>query len=166
MKIKEIIKREGKSISFEFFPPKNKKGEEQLFGAVGKLELLKPGFVSVTYGAGGSTQTNTRYVVQRIKEETSLTVMPHLTCIGQSQEELKGILHDYRGLGIENILVLRGDHLREQPSLTRSMACVTPGTWCSLLLPSMPSLSEWRYTRRVTLSPRVLKWMRSTPSRR
>lgn len=109
MKIKEIIEREGKSISFEFFPPKNKKGEEQLFGAVGKLELLKPGFVSVTYGAGGSTQTNTRHLVQRIKEETSLTVMPHLTCIGQSQEELKGILHDYRELGIENILVLRGD---------------------------------------------------------
>ncbi len=109
MKIKELIAREGKSISFEFFPPKNKEGEKQLFEAIGKLEALKPTFVSVTYGAGGGTQKNTGQVIQRIKDETSLTVMPHLTCVDQSQEELRDILRDYLGLGVENILALRGD---------------------------------------------------------
>lgn len=109
MKIKELIARQGKSISFEFFPPKSEENEDKLFEAIGELESLKPAFVSVTYGAGGSTLKNTRHVVKRIKEETFLIPMPHLTCIGQSQEELKTILSDYMGLGIENVLALRGD---------------------------------------------------------
>lgn len=109
MKIKELIAREGKSISFEFFPPKSKEDEDKLFEAIGKIESLKPTLVSVTYGAGGSTLKKTRHVVKRIKEETHLTPMPHLTCVGQSQEELKTILNDYVGLGIENVLALRGD---------------------------------------------------------
>lgn len=109
MKIKELIARDRRSLSFEFFPPGNKEGEKQLFEAIGKLESLKPAFVSVTYGAGGGTQKNTRHVLQRIKEETSLTVVPHLTCVNQSEKELRDILHDYRELGVENILALRGD---------------------------------------------------------
>ncbi len=109
MKIKELIARQGKSTSFEFFPPKSKENEDKLFEAIGELESLKPAFVSVTYGAGGSTQENTRHIVKRIKEETLLIPMPHLTCIGQSQEELKTILSDYMSLGIENVLALRGD---------------------------------------------------------
>lgn len=109
MKIKQLIARQGKSISFEFFPPKTKEGEDQLFEAIAKLKSLNPTFVSVTYGAGGGTLKNTRHVILRIKRETSLTPMPHLTCVDQSEDELKKILEDYKGQGIENVLALRGD---------------------------------------------------------
>jgi len=109
MKIKELIARQGKSISFEFFPPKTKEGEDQLFETIAKLESLNPTFVSVTYGAGGGTLKNTRHVVLRTKQETSLAPMPHLTCVDQNKDELKKILEDYKGQGIENVLALRGD---------------------------------------------------------
>lgn len=109
MKIGKFMAQEGKGISFEFFSPKSVQGEEQLFEAVGKLQAFEPTFVSVTYGAGGSTQTNTQHVVRRINEETPLTVMSHLTCVNQSMEELREILTNYREGGIENILALRGD---------------------------------------------------------
>lgn len=109
MKIKDMIEQQGKSISFEFFPAKSQESEDQLFEAIRRLESFKPTFVSVTYGAGGGTLENTRHVIKRIKEETSLTTMPHLTCVDQSTEEMRGILRDYQALGIENILALRGD---------------------------------------------------------
>jgi len=109
MRIKELIARQGESISFEFFPPKTTDDEDELFEAIAKLESLNPTFVSVTYGAGGATMKNTRHVVERIQQETPLTPMPHLTCVNQSKEELRGILRDYLRLGIENILALRGD---------------------------------------------------------
>lgn len=109
MKIKELIEQQGRSISFEFFPPKHEEDENKLFDTIGKLGSLKPTFVSVTYGAGGGTLTNTMHVVKRIKQETSLTPMPHLTCVGQSKEELRRILHEYLDLDIENVLALRGD---------------------------------------------------------
>ena len=109
VKIRDLIANERTSLSFEFFPPKAKEGEDHLFGTVRRLEPFTPNFVSVTYGAGGGTLKNTRHVVKRIKEETSLTPMPHLTCIGQHQEELKAILSDYTAMGVENILALRGD---------------------------------------------------------
>ena len=79
MKIAQHIKRKGASLSFEFFPPKNKDGEDRLFENITKLERLNPDFVSVTYGAGGGTLKNTREVVARIIKETSLVPMPHLT---------------------------------------------------------------------------------------
>jgi len=109
MKIKELIARQGKSISFEFFPPKTKEGEDQLFETIAKLESLNPTFVSVTYGAGGGTLKNTRQVILRLKREPPLTPMPHLTCVDQDANELEKILEDYKGQGIENILALRGD---------------------------------------------------------
>jgi methylenetetrahydrofolate reductase (NADPH) len=109
MKIGELIVQRGSSISFEFFPPKTKEDEDSLFGVIAELETLKPTFVSVTYGAGGGTLKNTRNVVLRIKRETSLTPMPHLTCVDQSESELKDILEDYKGQGVENVLALRGD---------------------------------------------------------
>lgn len=109
MKIKELIARQRRSISFEFFPPKSKEDEDRLFEAIARLEPFEPTFVSVTYGAGGGTTKNTRQLIKRIKEETSLTPMPHLTCVDQSEEELSDILRDYLELGIENILALRGD---------------------------------------------------------
>jgi methylenetetrahydrofolate reductase (NADPH) len=109
MKIADIIKGKRASISFEFFPPKDKAGEDRLFTNITKLEALHPDFVSVTYGAGGGSLKNTRNVVLRLKKETSLVPMPHLTCIDQSERDLKAILEDYRKNGIENILALRGD---------------------------------------------------------
>lgn len=109
MKIGEVIRAQGKSISFEFFPPKTKEDEDKLFGAVARLEALKPTFVSVTYGAGGGTLKNTRKVVLRLKQETSLTPMPHLTCVDQDKGELKRILEGYKEQGVENVLALRGD---------------------------------------------------------
>jgi len=109
MKIKELIAQQGKSISFEFFPPKTRGDEDKLFGVIAELEALNPTFVSVTYGAGGGTLKNTRQVLLRIKRETSLTPMPHLTCVDQGKDELSKILEDYSGHGVENVLALRGD---------------------------------------------------------
>ena len=115
MKIGEILKRGIFSVSFEFFPPKNEEGEKQLFETVSKLKELNPTFVSVTYGAGGSTRDRTRRVVQRIHEEVGLNVMAHLTCIAHTKEELIEILREYDEIGIDNILALRGDVPRDDP---------------------------------------------------
>jgi methylenetetrahydrofolate reductase (NADPH) len=109
MKIGQIIKENGVGLSFEFFPPKEQAGEERLFENISILENFKPDFVSVTYGAGGGTRKNTFKVIKRIKQETKLLPMPHLTCINQSDDELKAILEEYREIGIENLMALRGD---------------------------------------------------------
>lgn len=115
MKIGNLLKKGIFSISFEFFPPKTEEGEKQLFETIKKLEKVEPTFVSVTYGAGGSTRDRTRNVVKRIHEGTKLTVMAHLTCIAHTKEELIDILQDYQNIGIENILALRGDVPRDKP---------------------------------------------------
>jgi len=109
MRIGEFIAERGRSLSFEFFPPKNKAAENQLFEDIARFEALNPTFVSVTYGAGGGTLKNTRQVVLRILEETSLVTMPHLTCVDQNRDELKAILKSYMKHGVENVLALRGD---------------------------------------------------------
>jgi methylenetetrahydrofolate reductase (NADPH) len=109
MRIGQFIAEKGKSLSFEFFPPKDKAAEDRLFENIAKFETLNPTFVSVTYGAGGGTLKNTRHLVLRILQETSLVPMPHLTCIDQNRYELKAILENYMKLGIENVLALRGD---------------------------------------------------------
>ena len=109
MRIGELLKKRGKSLSFEFFPPKDDLSEVNLFESIHSLESFNPTFVSVTYGAGGGTLKNTRHIAERIIEETSLNPMPHLTCINQSREELEVILNDYKTMGIDNILALRGD---------------------------------------------------------
>jgi methylenetetrahydrofolate reductase (NADPH) len=109
MKIGDVIKTRGSSLSFEFFPPKDAAAEARLFRTITNLKGYQPTFVSVTYGAGGGTLRNTRKVILRIKEETSLTPMPHLTCVEQSASALDRILLDYKWNGIENVLALRGD---------------------------------------------------------
>ncbi|MGD9393514.1 MAG: methylenetetrahydrofolate reductase [NAD(P)H] [Dehalococcoidia bacterium] len=109
MKIGDIIKARGSSLSFEFFPSKDAAAEDSLFRTITNLKGYGPTFVSVTYGAGGGTLRNTRKVVMRLKEETSLTPMPHLTCVEQSCQDLENILKDYKRNGVENILALRGD---------------------------------------------------------
>lgn len=99
----------GRTYSFEFFPPKSDEATALLEKTIGELEPLAPSFVSVTYGAGGSTRERTRDVVLHIERDTSLPAMAHLTCIGHSRQELVDILTGYREAGIENILALAGD---------------------------------------------------------
>ena len=99
----------GRTYSFEFFPPKSDEATTQLETTIAELEPLAPSFVSVTYGAGGSTRERTRDVVLHIERDTSMTAMAHLTCIGHTRAELVGILTEYREAGLQNILALAGD---------------------------------------------------------
>jgi methylenetetrahydrofolate reductase (NADPH) len=107
-KIREILGR-GPSYSFEFGPPKNPDAEAQLERALIELEPLRPSFVSVTYGAGGSTRERTYDIVTRINRETSMTSMAHLTCAAHTRAQIRDIVSGYGAAGIENILALRGD---------------------------------------------------------
>ncbi|GAA1152234.1 methylenetetrahydrofolate reductase [NAD(P)H] [Nocardioides aquiterrae] len=107
-RIGELV-REERSFSFEFFPPKDDAGEEQLWQAISELEPFRPTFVSVTYGAGGSTRSTTVRVTSRIARETSMTAMAHLTCVGHTRQELEAIVDSYAAAGIHNVMVLRGD---------------------------------------------------------
>lgn len=96
-------------VSFEFFPPKNEKMEEQLWQAVRRLEPLGPRFVSVTYGAGGSTRERTHATVARIVRETALQPAAHLTCVQATKEEVNDVVRDYWAAGVRHIVALRGD---------------------------------------------------------
>jgi methylenetetrahydrofolate reductase (NADPH) len=97
------------AVSFEFFPPKTEKMAETLWESIQTLAPLAPRFVSVTYGAGGSTRERTHATVERILKETSLTPAAHLTCVGASRDEIDAIARDYWDLGVRNIVALRGD---------------------------------------------------------
>jgi methylenetetrahydrofolate reductase (NADPH) len=97
------------TVSFEFFPPKDETMEQTLWQSVDRLAPLKPRFVSVTYGADGSTRTRTHNIVTRIQEVTSLTAAPHLTCVGAPREEILDIARNYWAHGIRHIVALRGD---------------------------------------------------------
>ena len=107
--VPELIAAGEKSFSFEFFPPKDEAGEQQLWKALRELEALNPTFVSVTYGAGGSTRDRTVAITERIAHETSMTPLAHLTCVGHDEDALRSIVGAYAGAGIRNILALRGD---------------------------------------------------------
>jgi methylenetetrahydrofolate reductase (NADPH) len=96
-------------VSFEFFPPKTPQMEEQLWGAIRRLEPLAPAFVSVTYGAGGSTRDRTHATVKRIVHETSLNAAAHLTCVGASRGEIDDVVRAYWDAGVRHIVALRGD---------------------------------------------------------
>ncbi|MEA1085416.1 MAG: methylenetetrahydrofolate reductase [NAD(P)H] [Sphingomonas sp.] len=96
-------------VSFEFFPPKNEKMEEQLWDAVRTLEPLGPSFVSVTYGAGGSTRERTHATVARIQRETSLAAAAHLTCVEATKAEIDSVAEEYWAAGVRHIVALRGD---------------------------------------------------------
>ncbi len=96
-------------FSFEFFPPKTDEGEQRLWSAISELSVLSPTFVSVTYGAGGSTRDRTVRITGRILAETGMDAVAHLTCVGATREELLDVLGSYRDVGISNLLALRGD---------------------------------------------------------
>jgi methylenetetrahydrofolate reductase (NADPH) len=109
MHISDILSQARPSCSFEFFPPKTTEGADVLFETVRALEPLKPSFVSMTYGAGGSTRDLTHDLVLRLKRETPLEAMPHLTCVCHSREELEEVVSRYARAGVGNILALGGD---------------------------------------------------------
>jgi methylenetetrahydrofolate reductase (NADPH) len=109
MKIAEALTRTYPVFSFEFFPPRNEEGMAQLMATIGRLRLLEPTFVSVTYGAGGSSRERTLELVSRFKSELGIEAMAHLTCVGSSRDDLRQILDRLAAAGIENIMALRGD---------------------------------------------------------
>lgn len=109
MHIADILDQQRPSFSFEFFPPKTEKASEALFEEIKDLMPLKPAYVSVTYGAGGSTRSLTHDLITRIQRETDLTVISHLTTVGHNRSEIDEILSNYKESGIHNILALRGD---------------------------------------------------------
>ena len=110
MRIDEILSRGDDPVfSFEFFPPKTPEGERNLYNALSELKPLEPAYVSVTYGAGGSTRDKTLEIVQRIKEEFDLEAMAHFTCVEQTVEEIESTLQRMRNAGLDNVLALRGD---------------------------------------------------------
>jgi len=119
MLVKEILNTAHKPVfSFEFFPPKKDADWETLFETITALSPLNPSYVSVTYGAGGSTRTRTHDLVTRIQKETGLSVVSHLTCIASTSGETGEILEKYQSHGINNVLALRGD----KPAGTESIA--------------------------------------------
>jgi len=109
MHIQDIFARHKPTLSFEFFPPKTPAAADALFVTIQELEAYKPAFVSVTYGAGGTTRELTHDLVVRIKQETSLDPIPHLTCVCHSEGDVAAILQRYAEAGVSNILALGGD---------------------------------------------------------
>ncbi len=107
--IRDLLTPGTPSFSFEFFPPKTDQGEANLFRAIAELEPLRPTFVSVTYGAGGSTRDRTLRLVSRIVAETSMLPMAHLTCVAATREEIIAVVDDLAAAGVRNIMALRGD---------------------------------------------------------
>ena len=107
-KVHELLAA-GPTVSLEFSPPRTPEAEERLDRTLIELEPLQPSFVSVTYGAGGSTRDKTREIVEHIHRETTMTPMPHLTCVGHTREQLTNIVAGYRDAGLVNLLALAGD---------------------------------------------------------
>jgi methylenetetrahydrofolate reductase (NADPH) len=109
MRIDEILESRRPVFSFEFFPPKTDEGTEKLIDTVAELQDDRPAFVSVTYGAGGSTRARTLEVVRRIHQDLGVEAMAHLTCVGATREEIRSVLEQVEEAGLENVLALRGD---------------------------------------------------------
>jgi methylenetetrahydrofolate reductase (NADPH) len=109
MRIDELLGGPEPVFSFEFFPPRTPQGEQNLYAAISELRSLEPSFVSVTYGAGGSTRSKTIEIVRHIREQYGLEAMAHFTCVGATVPELRATLDELQAVGIDNVLALRGD---------------------------------------------------------
>ncbi|MDX2013739.1 MAG: methylenetetrahydrofolate reductase [NAD(P)H] [Myxococcaceae bacterium] len=120
MKIRNRLNPSKPCFSFEFFPPKTPEGEKQLWETLEDLRSLEPGFVSVTYGAGGSTRDRTIELVTHIKERTGIEPMAHLTCVGHTKAEISDVLARLAKARIENVLALRGDPPKGQTTFQRT----------------------------------------------
>lgn len=115
MKISECYQSGRTAFSFEFFPPKSDQGEGLLFETIAQLKALNPSFVSVTYGAMGTTRNNTVRIVEKIQADLGLNAAAHLTCIAHTRDEVRAVLAELRGKGIQNIVALRGDRPQNAP---------------------------------------------------
>ncbi len=120
MHISEILGKKQTTISFEFFPPKNEEASEDLFRNIQELSQMNPAYVSVTYGAGGSTRDLTHDLVVKLQEQTGLTIVSHLTCVGSTKAEIGEILRRYEKSGIHNIMALRGDPPKGQQEFQKT----------------------------------------------
>ncbi len=121
MRIDELVATSEEPVfSFEFFPPKDEEGERRLFDALEELRELEPAFVSVTWGAGGSTREKTLGIVSRIRANHGLEAMAHFTCVGATVEDLHSALRQMRAAGLENVLALRGDPPRGETRFVRT----------------------------------------------
>ncbi len=118
MHITKILQTKQPSISFEFFPPKTEETSQTLFQTINELTPLQPAYVSVTYGAGGSTRQLTHDLVIKLQKETQLTIISHLTCVGSTKNEIGDILKKYQQSGIHNIMALRGDPPKGEKNFT------------------------------------------------
>src|SRR5687767_12603685 len=119
-RIDQILEETRPCFSFEFFPPKTEEGEKNLREALAELRKDAPSFVSVTYGAGGSTRDRTIEIVKWIKKDLGIEAMAHFTCVGATVEALRTTLDDIRGAGIDNVLALRGDPPQGQTEWTKT----------------------------------------------
>ncbi len=106
---------EGPTLSFEFFPAKTDEARDKLHATIDELAAARPAFVSITYGAGGSTRDATQALVKHVKEHTALDPVPHFTCVNHQEADIDGILNFYADLGVGNLLALRGDAPRDRP---------------------------------------------------
>ena len=120
MHIQDILNKDQPSFSFEFFPPKSDESSDQLLKTIKNLEPLKPSYVSITYGAGGTTRERTHALVEKILDLTNLVPIPHLTCIQHKEEEISKIINRYCDKGVSNILALRGDPPKGNNNYDRS----------------------------------------------
>jgi len=120
MHISDILSQGTPTLSFEFFPPKSTEASEALYETIAELEAYEPSFVSVTYGAGGSTRELTHELVVRLKNSTSLDPIPHLTCVCHQEEDIRSILERYTEAGVSNILALGGDPPRDLTQYRKS----------------------------------------------
>lgn len=120
MHIQDIFAKYATTFSFEFFPPKTEQGAEELYRNIADFEALKPSFVSVTYGAGGSTRELTHDLVVRIHNSTALDPIPHLTCVCHQERDIREIVERYAKAGVSNILALGGDPPRGAGNYDRS----------------------------------------------
>jgi len=130
MRIEQALDEVRPCFSFEFFPPKTEEGEQNLWKALSELREDEPTYVSVTYGAGGSTRDRTIDITKRIKHELGIEAMAHFTCVGATVDELRRTLDEMRDAGIENVLALRGDPPRARRSgLPPRAGSRTPPSW-------------------------------------
>src|SRR5512136_972795 len=109
MKIKDMLNQKKFTLSFEVFPPKREGNLENLYATIKELGKLKPDFISVTYGAGGSTREKTIEISSKVKNEFNMEVLAHLTCVQSTKDDIAGILDSLKNEHVENILALRGD---------------------------------------------------------
>ncbi len=118
MRLDDLLAQKPRTLSFEFFPPRNERGWHTLEDTIEQLMPHGPDFVSVTYGAGGGTREKTREVIEHISRNTDIPAMAHLTCVNATRAELRGLFDEYASHGIENLLALRGDPPKGQPRFT------------------------------------------------